>query len=106
MGTRLVDVGKFSSLPEKRGTRAVVEGQSYVLWKNGPAVIAAVNSCPHQHIETLHLGPVEEGVVTCPMHGWSFDLETGKAVGGSGRLTFLRAEVRGDRVFIELHDES
>jgi len=104
MGLRLVEVARCSALSAKRGTRVVVEGESVVLWKVGDAVIAADNLCPHQHFDTLHLGPVEEGVVTCPMHGWSFALATGQAVSGSGRLRLHRTHVKGDSVFLELHD--
>ena len=106
MGTRLVDVAKFSSLPAKRGMRVVVEGESLVLWKVGGGVVAAENLCPHQHLDTLHLGPVEHGEVTCPMHGWSFDLDTGMAITGSGRLKPYPVRVEKDRVLVELHDGS
>lgn len=104
--TREVDVARLQELSELRGTRVVVEGESYVLWRAGERVVAASNHCPHQHFDTLHLGPVEAGSVTCPMHGWSFSLETGTAVAGSGRLRLVPVHIRGGRVYIELHDRS
>jgi nitrite reductase/ring-hydroxylating ferredoxin subunit len=30
--------------------------------------------CPHQRIPVLYDGHINNGVVTCPMHGWEFDL--------------------------------
>lgn len=40
--------------------------------------------CPHQRAELAEFGTVEDDVLTCHMHGWRFDLETGRCLTSSG----------------------
>lgn len=35
------------------------------------------NHCPHQHAPEIFNGVLDDCVVTCPMHGWSYNLEDG-----------------------------
>jgi len=43
----------------------------------GGKLFALENSCPHQG-GPLSDGWLEESVVTCPWHGWCFNVRTGK----------------------------
>ena len=36
--------------------------------------------CPHQRADLQRFGRVENGVLTCLMHGWQFDLKTGRCL--------------------------
>ena len=53
-----------------------IEGQLY----------AVSNICPHQHAAVICEGFIEELTVTCPLHGWIYSLENGKALGSHARL--------------------
>lgn len=48
------------------------------------------NACPHAS-GNLAAGEVHRGTVTCPVHKWKFDLNTGRCVGT-------------DDVFVKRHD--
>ncbi|GIW89072.1 MAG: hypothetical protein KatS3mg108_3396 [Isosphaeraceae bacterium] len=57
------------------------EGRIVALFADGDRIWAMDGMCPHQG------GPLAEGerrgrVVTCPWHGWQFDLETGRCLTG------------------------
>jgi len=39
--------------------------------------------------------------ITCPMHTWSFDIRSGKAVTGSGRIKTFELRVVGNEVLIK-----
>ena len=41
--------------------------------------VAVPDRCPHAGVE-LSGGFVEDGQLVCPMHGWRFDLATGRCV--------------------------
>ncbi|WP_152496929.1 nitrite reductase small subunit NirD [Roseovarius sp. THAF8] len=63
-------------------------------------VFATSNTCPHK------AGPLSEGIVhgqsvTCPLHNWVFDLETGKAQGEDGEIATYPLKVEDGRVLID-----
>lgn len=53
-------------------------------------LIAIENWCPHKG-GPLAFGKIQDGVVTCPWHGFRYDLRTGQALGID--QTLLRAHV-------------
>jgi UDP-MurNAc hydroxylase len=40
--------------------------------------------CPHRHADLVRFGKIENGILTCQMHGWQFDLATGKCLSANG----------------------
>ena len=107
MSVQRIDIARLSDLPSIRGKRFVVEGgEEIVLWRTESGVVAARNMCPHQHFNTLHEGRVVDGTVECPMHGWTFNLATGKAVVGSGCLTLYPVHMKGERILVDIDDGS
>lgn len=62
------------------GARVVahVDGDIAVFRATGDAVFALVDACPHRG------GPLSQGIVhghkvTCPLHGWNIELDSGHA---------------------------
>ncbi|MDB5714881.1 MAG: nitrogen-fixing NifU protein [Sphingomonadales bacterium] len=56
--------------------KATVEGQKVAIFAVGDDVVATNGRCPHAH-GPLHNGEVEGTTLTCPWHGWTFDLRSG-----------------------------
>lgn len=54
--------------------------------------------CPHQGAFLDRVGEVEDGVLTCGLHGWSFDVRTGACLSSEGEGTDLRVRGRADRM--------
>jgi nitrite reductase/ring-hydroxylating ferredoxin subunit len=65
-------------------------------------VIATNGQCPHAE-GPLHEGDVDGTILTCPWHGWTFDLESG-ACQEDDSIILERYPVRidGDDVFVTL----
>ncbi|MCS6825523.1 MAG: aromatic ring-hydroxylating dioxygenase subunit alpha [Caldilinea sp.] len=65
-------VATLESLRERRilGVRLLEE--DIVLWQIGDQVLAWQDLCIHRGTR-LSLGKVEDGVLICPYHGWSYD---------------------------------
>lgn len=58
-------------------TRCVrIRGIEVGLFRVGEEIYAMENSCPHQG-DPLHEGELEGCLITCPAHGWCFDVRTG-----------------------------
>jgi nitrite reductase/ring-hydroxylating ferredoxin subunit len=92
------DINEFASGALKR----VPIGQAEVIMVCiAGEYFAFENLCPHQQFAVFHQGTKHEYEITCPMHGWSFDIQTGKAIKGSGKLNKYEVEVRGDKLWLK-----
>lgn len=76
------------------------DGEQGVLFHAEGRWFAVRNRCPHQQFERLHEGEVAGTVVTCPMHGWKFDLATGTGVNAGGRLRVWKVTVRDGEIMV------
>jgi nitrite reductase (NADH) small subunit len=81
---------------------ATVKGQDLVVFRLTDAVVAIPAACPHNG------GPICDGdlagsTVSCPWHGYNFDLRTG-ACEDDGDLSLERFEVRvaGDDILVKV----
>jgi len=60
------------------------------------------NTCLHRG-GPLGQGALEGKTVTCPWHGWQYDVTTGKAsMNPSTGVACYPTEVRGDEVFVDV----
>ena len=96
-----IDVGALDDIP-LRGSRLVKTPVGCVaLFRTGEnEVFAASDRCPHKG------GPLSEGIVygravTCPLHNWVFDLNTGQAQGEEGVISTYPARVEAGRILID-----
>ncbi len=97
-----IDIGQIDEVP-LRGARLVKThiGCIAVFRTAEAEVYAATNSCPHKG------GPLSEGIVhgqsvTCPLHNWVFDLNTGEAQGADdGRITTYPVRLEDGRILLD-----
>jgi nitrite reductase/ring-hydroxylating ferredoxin subunit len=73
-----VAVAKAADVPAS-GTGKVVEvqGRKVALFHIGGEVLAIDNTCAHKG-GPLGEGACEDGIVTCPLHGYRYDVRTGQ----------------------------
>ena len=93
-------VASLADLRSRGRVRVEVDGRDVLLVHTGGQVYACGNVCAHQHFPMLHAGTLEGHRVTCPMHGWTFDVRTGASAAGEGRIPVYPVLVRGDDVLI------
>ncbi len=97
-----IDIASIDDIP-LRGARIVKTPVGCIaLFRTGEAEIyAASDSCPHKG------GPLSEGIVhgqsvTCPLHNWVFDLNTGEAQGADeGRIETYPVQIEAGRVLLD-----
>lgn len=102
MESEYIKVATVHEIPAQCGRLVIVDGEDIALFKRDGKIYALHNVCAHQHFSKLHEGAIEGLTVTCPMHGWTYDLVSGKAVHGDGAVRTYKVKVKGDDVFIEL----
>lgn len=59
-----------------------IDEEAFIIRKDGKLYCYS-NECPHNHIRKLNEGLLTKHRITCPMHGWSFDLSTGVCINKS-----------------------
>ncbi len=99
-------VGRVQELKDNKGFLIRVHGEEISVFKVAGEIFAIGNVCPHQHFSRLHDGEVIGYTVTCPMHGWRYDLRTGVSTNASGRVKTYDVEIRRDEVFILSHGDT
>ena len=102
---QLVRVGNIDTISARHPLRTMVNRTEVVVFQIENEFFAVENNCPHQHFSVLHQGEIKNCTVTCPMHGWNFDLRTGNATNGNGRLRTFKLEVRGNDLWMEKPSE-
>lgn len=96
-----IDIARLSDIPVQ-GARLIRtrEGCVALFRTHDDKVFALDDRCPHKG------GPLSEGIVaghtiTCPLHNWVFDLNTGLAQGADeGAVRTHPARIDGDRVLV------
>jgi len=61
--------------------------------------------CIHQKASIIYDGFIEDGKVTCPAHGWQFDLQTGRVPNGIKGLDSYEVKIINDDVYIKVYQK-
>jgi len=95
-----VKMATLDELPPGGAIEVEHDGRIYALF-NVEGVISAIDGlCPHQG-GPLADGPLEGTLVSCPWHGWEFDVRTGKTtLNGRLKQPVFEVKVEGPNVFV------
>ena len=100
-----ITVARVSELPPKTGRQVTVDGRWVAIFNVDGTYYAIDAICLHRG------GPLAEGtvsrqcIVTCPWHGWQFDLTTGALVQDpSVGVTRHDTRIVGDEIQVRLTD--
>jgi nitrite reductase/ring-hydroxylating ferredoxin subunit/Fe-S cluster biogenesis protein NfuA len=69
----------LEEIPENGVFAARIDGHDMVLSRRGQAVSCFENACAHLGL-SIHDGKIENGAITCPHHGFRYDLATGECL--------------------------
>ena len=89
-------------LPGRPARIFEVDGFEIAVWNVDGNYYAYRNVCPHRG------GPVGEGdvdgkIVTCPWHGWSYDITTGiSTVNATTHLVACDLKIEGEELFVRV----
>lgn len=102
--SEFVTVGRVAEFVPGRGRMVVVNGRHIALFRLDDGFFAIDNLCLHQ-AGPLCDGDIEDGVVTCPWHGWSYEIRSGTLV-QDPRVGVSKHNTRivGDDVQVQLTD--
>ncbi len=83
-----VAVGSVGDFADGARKSVEIAGREVTVVRLGDRFTAVWNRCPHSNGRLMD-GVIADGVVTCPLHRWKFDLFTGRTL----RDRFLAATV-------------
>ena len=99
-----INIAKTSEIEPGQNIVVKCDGEDIAIFNAGEAFYAVNNACPHQG------GPLNDGilkgeVVTCPWHGWQYDLKSGCPITTPNLRTYpLRLD--GDTLQIAITSEA
>ncbi len=91
-----------SEIPANQSKICEIKGKQVAIFNIEGQFCAIENVCPHRG------GPVGEGdldgkVVTCPWHGWQFDVTTGVSpVNPAASVKKFNCKVQGSEILVEV----
>jgi nitrite reductase/ring-hydroxylating ferredoxin subunit len=100
-----VRVASTSEIPKGHGRMFEINGRQVALFNVGGRFHALDNVCQHQG------GPLADGeldgcVVTCPWHGWTYDVTSGQSPDDTDtRVERFELKVEGGDVLVALGGE-
>ena len=101
-----VKVALVSEFPINTAKVVNVDGRPIALFNSGGIFYAINNSCPHRG-GPLGNGFLTENIVTCPVHGWSFDITNGESkFRDSNAIACFEVKVEGDELLINSQPRS
>jgi len=104
--SEFVPVAKISDIPKGQARAFEVNGQQVAIFNVDGQFHAIDNVCAHQG------GPLAEGeldgcVVTCPWHGWTYDVRTGASPDEpDASVLHYHLKVDGDQLLVAVGDPS
>jgi nitrite reductase (NADH) small subunit len=96
-----VKMATVDELPEGAAKEVEHDGRIYALFNVGGQISVIDGICPHQG-GPLADGALEGTCVTCPWHGWQFDIRTGKTpLGARIKQAVYDVKVEGQDVLVD-----
>ncbi len=97
-----VKVANVNDVPEGEGKVVKANGREIALFKLEGNFYAIDNTCKHMG-GPLGEGWLENSIVTCPWHGWRYDIKTGACeMFPNIRVDKFEVKVEGDDVLVDM----
>ena len=97
-------IGRADDVPPLEGRSVTVAGRRIAVFRTPEGFRALDHACPHAG------GPLADGIVadrcvTCPLHGWRFDLDTGEARNADARVRTYEVLERDGELWLRAGSE-
>ena len=100
-----IEIASLEECPPGTSIERVIDGSVVALANVAGRLHAIDGLCPHQG-GPLGTGALCGSILTCPWHGWQFDVENGRhQLSPSVRQTVHEVDVRDGTVFVRLARE-
>jgi nitrite reductase/ring-hydroxylating ferredoxin subunit/Fe-S cluster biogenesis protein NfuA len=102
IGSTWIRVTTVEQVPESGVLAVKVAGNSFILSRQGDSISCYHNACTHLG-STLDGGKVENGIITCPAHGFQYKLDSGECLTVPDvALQSRPLQIKEGKVFVQL----
>ncbi|TWU51345.1 Rieske (2Fe-2S) protein [Rubripirellula reticaptiva] len=102
MTTHWTDIGASESILEGSAIETLVGDQILAVFRSGGELFAMDGMCAHQG-GPIAQGAVCDGCVTCPWHGWQYELSTGiQTINRQPLMRTFKVRESGGRIEVEI----
>jgi len=99
---QFVKAAKRQDIPDDKGVLADCQGTRVAIFKVEENFYAIDNRCAHRG-GPLSEGECVAGVVTCPWHGWQYDVKTGcNPDNDKIKVASFPLKVEGEDIWVEV----
>ncbi|MCG6135356.1 MAG: NifU family protein [Nostoc sp. LLA-1] len=92
----------IDQIPEFGILTGQIGKNSLILYRQSGEVTCYVNACAHL-ATPLDRGKLDNGIITCPLHGFQYKLATGECLTTPGiSLQSYPVQIKGEKVFVKL----
>lgn len=100
----MIFAAKLAEVPNFGKKVVTVNGQQLLLINIKGEIFACENECPHQG-SPMQAGIVKDGHLSCPRHGYRFNLKSGSCLDNPDfKLKLFPVQIQGDEILVELAD--
>ncbi len=93
-------VGSIDDIPEGSAKLVTAGDCEIAVFNIAGEFFAIGNTCPHRG-GPLSEGSVNDNVVSCPLHNWQFNIQTGESLmSPNTKVPTYKVEIRGDQVVL------
>jgi len=97
-----VKAAALTDIPQGECRTVEVNGRQLGLFNVDGKIHCLDNTCVHQG-GPLGEGMVDGNIVTCPWHGWQYDVTTGVSpVNPAAKVEIFNCKVEGDAILVEI----
>lgn len=101
-GSTWIRVTTVEQIPESGILAVSFAGNSLILYRHGMHITCYHNACTHLE-SALDQGAVENGIITCPNHGFQYRLDTGECLTiPDVSLHSYPLQIKEGKVFVQL----
>ena len=95
-------IANISDIPEGQGKTFTIEGQEVAVFNKAGQFFAIDNTCIHKG-GSLGEGSLEDETVTCPLHGWQYNITNGQCLANpEAKLNTFTIIVENDEISLEI----
>ncbi|MDF5708826.1 MAG: NifU family protein [Nostoc sp. S4] len=97
-----IKVATIEQVPELGVLAVEFAGSSLILYRQGITFRCYHNACAHLG-NPIDEGKIENGIITCPFHGFEYNLETGECLTAPNiSLQSYPVKIKDNKVFVKL----